>query len=61
MIVSVMVQLDDGSLFTMARAVFDERVGYDRRSLFKLYKQCRAELTTKIKKLNELEAKDEVE
>ena len=58
MTISLMVMTDDGKQFAAMQASFDEKQGFHRRDLRKLYLNVRRELALKQKKLKELEVKD---
>ena len=57
MIISLMVMTDDGPLFAAQRDSFDEKQGYHRKDLRKLYLNVRRELAMKQKKSEEGEKK----
>ena len=57
MIISLMVMTDDGTLFAAQRDSFDEKQGYHRKDLRKLYLNVRRELALKHKKFEEGEKK----
>ena len=56
--ISIMVTTDDHELLAVARDSFDAHAGYPQDDLHKLYLQARKRLAMKLKKRDELEAKD---
>jgi len=58
MIISLMVMTNDGTLFAAQRDSFDEKQGYHRKDLRKLYLSVRRELAMKIKHMTDINEKD---